>query len=86
MPNNKSTAKRLRSDAKRTSLNRWRKRAVKDTEHQFLACVESNDGDGAKEALTKCYAALDKAAKNNTIHANKASRKKTRLSARLKAM
>lgn len=86
MPNTLSAAKRLRSNAKRQSLNRWRKRAVKNAEKEFLSLVESGDAAAARDALTKCYSALDRAAVRNAIHRNKASRKKARLAARLKAI
>ena len=86
MPNTLSAAKRLRSNAKRQSLNRWRKRTVKNSEKEFLRLVKGGDADGARQVLPKCYAALDRAAIRNAIHKNKANRKKARLAARLKAI
>lgn len=86
MPNNLTAAKRLRSDAKRNARNRWRKRTIKTSEQEFNHLVESGESQAAREALVKCYSALDKAAARNVIHRNKANRKKARLAARLKAI
>ena len=86
MPTTRSAAKRLRSSAKRHLRNRIRKSLVRTTEKKFMAKIEASDVDGAKEALKACMQALDRAAKGNTIHDNKADRKKSRLTARLQKL
>lgn len=86
MPNSRSAAKRLRQDTVRTLRNRIRKSRIKTFEKKFLSCVEAGDLDGARQNLSHCFSSLDKAAKVNTIHKNKANRKKSRLAARLKAL
>ncbi len=86
MPNIASAKKRLRQDVKRRYRNRLRKNACKGTKAEFIAAVESGDAATAEAALSKCFSALDKAARKNTISKNKASRTKSRLTARLAAI
>jgi small subunit ribosomal protein S20 len=86
MPTTKSAAKRLRSSAKRKLRNQVRKSVNRTAEKKFLALVEAKNVDGAKAALAECFSVLDRAAKEGTIHTNKADRKKARLTAKLKAL
>jgi small subunit ribosomal protein S20 len=86
MPNTKSAIKHLRTDAKSTMRNRIRKSLIKTAEKKYLAKIQAKDTEGAKIALVECFSTLDKAAKLNTIHKNKAARKKGRLVAMLKGI
>jgi len=83
MPNIASAKKRLRQNVKQRARNRSRKRAIREAQKELFARIDSNDMDGARKALDACFSKLDKAAKRNTIHRNKADRKKSRLAARL---
>jgi len=83
MPNSRTAAKRLRSDAKRTLRNKIRKSQMKTQRKIYDTKVAENDVEGAQAALSKCFSVLDKAAKAGTIHKNKANRLKGRLAARL---
>jgi len=75
MPITKQARKKMRRDRKTTVQNAKSKtklrKAVKD------ARLDSN-----KENLKKAFSMLDKAAKTNLIHKNKASRLKSRLSSK----
>ena len=75
MPNTESAKKRVRQNAKRNALNNWRKRKVKDQVKSFLAAVHGKD-----------VSVLDKVASSSTMHKNTASRQKSRLHKRLKAL
>ncbi len=86
MPTTKSAAKRLRSSAKRKLRNQVRKSLNRTAEKKFMALVEANNAEGATAALADCFSALDRAAKEGTIHTNKADRKKARLTVKLKAL
>ena len=86
MPTTKSAAKRLRSSVKRKLRNQVRTSINRTMEKKFLALVEEKNIDGAKAALADCFSALDRAAKEGTIHTNKADRKKARLTAKLTAL
>jgi len=86
MPTTKSAAKRLRSSAKRHANNKARKSVVRTTEKKFLAQVTEKNVETGEASLRKAVAALDKAAKVGAISKNKANRKKSRLTAKLKAV
>ncbi len=85
MPNLASAKKRLRQNFKRKARNRVRKVRFRRAQKQFLALLEENNIEAAREELARCYSALDKAAKRGVFHKNKADRKKQRLYARLRA-
>ncbi len=85
MPNIKSAAKRLRSDAKKRLVNRMRKSRVRTSETRLNQAIAAGEKEAVAAALSKCYSELDKAAKKGAIHKNKADRKKQRLSARVAA-
>ena len=78
MPNIKSAAKRLRSDAKKNLVNRMRKSRVHTAEKNLVKDLEG-DKANVPALLSKYYSELDKAAKKGVIHKNKANRKKQRL-------
>ena len=86
MPNSASAAKRVRQSAKRQSLNRWRKRQIKDQTKAFLKAVHDHDVEQAENEFRKTCGLLDKFSCTSTLHRNTASRRKSRLSRRLKAM
>ncbi len=86
MPTTRSAAKRLRSSAKRKLRNQIRRSVVRTTEKKYLVLIEEKNVEGAAAALKKCFSSLDKAAKGQHIHRNKADRKKSRLNAKLAAL
>lgn len=86
MANTESAKKRMRQDAKRHSRNLWRKRRIKDQTKSFLKAVHDGDAKAAQSEFSKTCSVLDKIAATGTIHKNTASRRKSRLSRRLKAM
>jgi|SRR5579885_325597 len=73
MPILKHAKKKQRQDKKRTIHNRKIKETFKNVLKQAKAVK-------TPEALSKAFSALDKAAKANVIHANKAARLKSSLS------
>lgn len=79
MPLKRASEKALRQSKKRRLKNLERKDIVKEALKKFKKALESKDLAGAKESLSGVYKALDKAASLNTLHPNKASRKKSRL-------
>ncbi len=84
MPNIKSAIKHTRSDKRKTDYNSKNKEKIKSAKKEFLKLAAAGQKDEAIKALAKVSSALDKAAKRNTIHKNKASRLKSRLSKRIK--
>ncbi|MFH1426885.1 MAG: 30S ribosomal protein S20 [Candidatus Kerfeldbacteria bacterium] len=75
MPNTEAAKKDIRQSKKRTTLNLSKKKEIRDLMKQTLAAIEAK-AENAQELVNKLYKALDKAAKSNTIHANKAARVK----------
>jgi small subunit ribosomal protein S20 len=77
MPIIKRAIKKLRHDRKRTQKNEEVDRAL----HGIIKKTRKNP---TKTSLSKAFQALDKAAKIHSIHKNKASRLKSRLSKLIK--
>lgn len=73
MPLIRSAKKKMRKDIKRTAHNREIETALK-------GLIKQTRQKPSNELLTKTFSALDKAVKINLIHANKASRLKSRIS------
>lgn len=76
MPVIKSASKKLRQSLKKRDANRMVKKNLKDLMDGFKKKPTS-------ETFTKLMSVLDKAAKINAIHKNKAARLKSRLSKKL---
>jgi small subunit ribosomal protein S20 len=67
-------------------FNIRRKNTMKDVMKDVDKAVLAGDAVKAKELLPKAYQAIDKAAKRGVIKDNTADRKKSRLTARVKAV
>jgi small subunit ribosomal protein S20 len=72
MPILKSAIKKLKQDQRREQVNSTYKQAYKQA-------VKAARAKKSAALLTKAFRALDRAAKKNVIHKNKASRLKSRL-------
>jgi len=83
MPQRKSAKDELKKSLVRRERNIARKSNIKRALKTFRRAVESKDMQSSQEALKSIFKTLDKAASKNLIHANKASRKKSRLSLQL---
>jgi len=86
MPNTKSAERRMRNSRRRHLQNLGSKSQLKSLEKRFLGAVASGKREDATTALRTLTSALDKVAKRGIIHPNRATRKKSRLSARLAAL
>ena len=73
MPVIKQAIKKVRQDKRKTLINLKVKKA-------FQEAVRGFRKNPTKEGLVKVYKVLDRAAKTNVIHKNKAARLKSRLS------
>jgi len=83
MPKRKAAVKRLRVDTKLHARNVKIKTELKKAVKKFQQLVAAKNAGEAKTVLSKVYALLDKAAKKNIIHKNKANRTKSRFSSKL---
>ncbi|MEI6816948.1 MAG: 30S ribosomal protein S20 [Bacteroidota bacterium] len=76
MANHKSSIKRIRSNEAKHQINKYQD---KTTRNAVKALRTNKDKTTAKELLPKVSAMLDKLAKKNVIHKNKASNLKSSL-------
>jgi small subunit ribosomal protein S20 len=86
MPNNPSSKKRLRQNEKLRVRNRAARTRMRTHLRQFREAVQEGNGEKALAAYRAAQKILDKAAANNLIHRNTASRTKSRLVKMLKAV
>jgi small subunit ribosomal protein S20 len=78
MANHKSSIKRTRQTLVRTERNRAEKSRMKTLRKKTLAAVAAGDKVAAVNASAAFSSAVDKAAKRNVIHSNKAANLKSK--------
>ena len=85
MAHSLSAKKRVRQNAKRRALNKWRMKAMRDAIKTFTTALAGGSNDEAVKAFREAAATVDKSAQKGVIHRNQAARRKSRMNARLKA-
>lgn len=83
MANHKSALKRIRSNETKRLRNKYQH---KTTRNAVAKLRETSDKKEAQELLPKVAAMLDKLAKNNVIHKNKAANLKSSLTKQVNAL
>lgn len=83
MANHKSALKRIRSNEKKKVLNRYQHKTTRNAIKALRANEDKNDS-AAKLRLV--IAMIDKLAKKNIIHDNKASNLKSKLTKRVNSL
>ena len=78
MANSQSALKRVRQNATRASRNKTLTSRMKTLRKNTLAAAEAGDKDAAQKAFSEFASAVDKCAKNNIIHRNKAANLKSK--------
>ena len=78
MANTKSAIKRIRQTATRTERNRADKSRMKTLRKKTLLAIESGNKEDAEKASSAFTSVVDKAAKRNLIHPNKAANLKSK--------
>ena len=86
MAHTNSALKRNRQAKKATLRNRVAKSTIRTWLKKTRAAIEAGDGAKAREAFRLATQALDKAAKNRTIHPNEAARRKSRIAKSIAAL
>jgi small subunit ribosomal protein S20 len=81
MAHSRSAWKRVRQNERRRARNRGVQSRLRTEMKKLLALVKAGDASKAEPQLRLTAKLLDKAAGRGSIHANKASRHKSRLSA-----
>lgn len=86
MANTLSALKRTRQTKRKTTVNRLRKSRLRHQIRSMRRLLAAKDSKGANEALPATFSIIDRSARLGIIKKNTASRYKSRLTARLKAM
>ena len=84
MANHFSALKRARQTEKRTERNRANRSRLRTALRTLRETLTSGDKQKSEQLFRETVSALDKAIQKGVIHANTASRYKSRLSARVK--
>ncbi|MHA7812723.1 MAG: 30S ribosomal protein S20 [Phycisphaerales bacterium] len=86
MAHSNSAKKRIRQNVTRRARNRWRMKSMRGAIKAFETAVAQGNSDEATKAFREASKIVDRTASKGVIHANQASRRKSRMNARLKAM
>ncbi|MTI44693.1 SSU ribosomal protein S20P [Roseibium hamelinense] len=86
MANTPSAKKAARKIARRTATNKNRRSRVRTFLRKVEEAIASGDQGAANEALKAAQPEIMRAASKGVMHANNASRKVSRLNARVKAL
>ena len=86
MANSPQARKRARQNVKRRERNVSQRSAMRTKIKKFLKLVEAGDKDSAAQVYRTACSLLDRSARKNLEEKNKASRLKSRLNTRLKAL
>ena len=86
MANTASAKKRARHDERRTEINRARRARVRTFVKKVEAAIAGGDKTAASAALKVAEPELARGVAKGVLHANTASRKVSRLSARIKTL
>ena len=86
MATHASAKKRIRQVVRRTAVNRSRVSRIRTFIKNVETAIESGDAAAAKLALQAAQPEIMRAAQRHILHRNTASRKISRLSARIKGM
>jgi small subunit ribosomal protein S20 len=86
MANTTSAKKATRKMARRTAINKARKSRVRTYVKEVEEAIAVGDRTKATEALRAAEPEVMRAAKKGVMHANTASRKVSRLAARVRAL
>ncbi len=85
MAHSNSAKKRIRQNITNRARNRWRMRTMRDALKNFEDSLVSGTNEEATASYRTAAAIIDRTAQNGVIHPNQASRRKSRMNARLKA-
>jgi small subunit ribosomal protein S20 len=86
MANHVSALKRTRQTEKRTTVNRSSRSRFRSSLRSLREALQNGDAKAAGEQFRSTVSIIDKSVQKGVIHANTASRYKSRLNARVKAL
>lgn len=85
MAHSLSARKRVRQNIEARARNRWRKKEMRGAIKTFLDKLAHASIEDATAAFREASRIIDRTAQKGVIHKNQAARRKSRLSAKLKA-
>lgn len=85
MAHSNSAKKRIRQNITNRARNRWRMKSMRAAIKGFEDALVEGTNDDATKAYREAAAIVDRTAQIGVIHSNQASRRKSRMNARLKA-
>ncbi|MGB1106620.1 MAG: 30S ribosomal protein S20 [Alphaproteobacteria bacterium] len=86
MANHISAKKRIRRNARRAAINGARMSRIRTFVKKVEAAIDSGDAEGARTALRIAQPEIQRGVTRGVLHRNTASRKISRLAARVKAV
>ena len=86
MANHKSAQKRIIRNAKRAEINGARSGRIRTFIKKVESAISAGDKDAAQAALREAQPEIMRGVSRGVLHKNTASRKMSRLSARVKAV
>ncbi|MDQ1693173.1 MAG: small subunit ribosomal protein [Acidobacteriaceae bacterium] len=86
MANHVSSLKRARQTERKTAVNRANKTRIRSSLRALREALQGGDGKAVAEQYRVTVSALDKSVQKGILHQNTASRYKSRLNARVKAV
>ena len=86
MANIQSAKKRVRRNARRTTINHARMGRIRTYIKKVELAIEGGDKDAAQQALKAAQPEIMRGVTKGVLHRNTASRKVSRMSARVKAL
>lgn len=85
MAHSNSAKKRIRQNITHRARNRWRLKAMRGSIKSFESALVTGSNDEATQAFREASKQVDRNAQAGVIHRNQASRRKSRMNARLKS-
>ncbi len=86
MANHVSALKRARQTERRTAVNRANKSRIRGSIRALREAIAKGDAAAVNEQFRKTVSQIDKSTQKGILHDNTASRYKSRLAARVKAL
>ncbi len=86
MANTSSAKKRVRRDERRTEVNRARRSRIRTFVKRVETAIESSDKEAAQAAFVAAEPEIMRGVTRGVLHRNTASRKVSRLAARIKSL
>ena len=86
MANHTSAKKRIRRNSRRSAINGARMSRIRTFMKKVETAIASGDADAAREALRVAQPEIQRGVSRGVLHRNTASRKISRLAARVKAV